>query len=254
MEQPQQEYELGSESKAGSNDMRQEIWEDLIINLLGLKSEYNHLLPTEDENTGDLLTMQDETISPRVNHTPSMEDSFHSNPIASPPPPTQHIVLTVVNDQGTPNKTINGCFTRAASKWGFVITNLVLETLTAACDQLSSPRQPHYALIGLLTSLSALLICIGELIYKSRKEIVSWTRPGRFCYTFPHKAIFSNFAETFGFICAVFQCIFSTVEYNYFKQHENNPIKLNIFPVVFAACLACSITCRKQDIETNHTD
>lgn len=143
---------------------------------------------------------------------------------------------------------------------GFLITNLVLETLAAVCDQLSSPRRPLYALLGLLISLSVLLICISELFYKGRKELAVIFRRSpvrRFCYPFTRQEIVGSFAfaETFGFICAVFQCIFSTVQYIYFKQHENNPIKLNIFPVVFAACLViCSMICSEKDTETEHAD
>ncbi|XP_022774063.1 uncharacterized protein LOC111316341 [Durio zibethinus] len=211
VENPQQ-YLNYQQLERGSQSGSQEIWEDLIISLLGLNSEYNHLLPTEDENKSDLLTMlrpaiQDESISPHVNQPPSIEDSFHSNAIASP---TQQVVLTVLNSESTRNPTTRAAL-QGLPKWGFLITNLVLETLTAVCDQLQSPRRPHYALVGLLLSLSALLICICELLHKGRKELVSWIWAGRFYHPFPHKVIFSSFAETFGFICAVFQCIFSTV-------------------------------------------
>ncbi|KAK2654368.1 hypothetical protein Ddye_014224 [Dipteronia dyeriana] len=59
----------------------------------------------------------------------------------------------------------------------FVITNLVLELSTAILDQVSSSvNKTQFALFGMLISFVAMLICIVELIYEFRTEILIWRR------------------------------------------------------------------------------
>lgn len=110
-----------------SEKSQEDIWEDLIIGLLGLNSEYNHLLPAEDDETQiDLLNMQIPAIdqiesfstSHVINQAPSTsQDSFHSNPIESP---TEHVALTVLSNECTHDRTIKGCFTRVRELPAFI--------------------------------------------------------------------------------------------------------------------------------------
>ncbi|BFG30623.1 hypothetical protein CerSpe_168970 [Prunus speciosa] len=68
--------------------------------------------------------------------------------------------------------------TSESAEWIFLATNLGLEMLSAACDQASSPRRPHYALCGMLLAIAAVLISIWELIYRGKKERVVLRRWG----------------------------------------------------------------------------
>ncbi|XP_008245100.1 PREDICTED: probable transcription factor KAN2 isoform X3 [Prunus mume] len=60
--------------------------------------------------------------------------------------------------------------TSESAEWIFLATILGLEMLSAACDQASSPRRPHYALSGMLLAIAAVLISIWELIYKGKNQ------------------------------------------------------------------------------------
>ncbi|BFG30633.1 hypothetical protein CerSpe_169070 [Prunus speciosa] len=68
--------------------------------------------------------------------------------------------------------------TSESAEWIFLATNLGLEILSAACDQASSPRRPHYALFGMLLAIAAVLISIWELIYRGKKARVVLKRWG----------------------------------------------------------------------------
>ncbi|ONI05550.1 hypothetical protein PRUPE_5G012700 [Prunus persica] len=68
--------------------------------------------------------------------------------------------------------------TSKSTEWIFLATSLGLEILSAACDQASSPRTPHYALFGMLFAIAAVLISIWELIYRGKKERVVLRRWG----------------------------------------------------------------------------
>ncbi|XP_021810206.1 uncharacterized protein KIAA2012-like isoform X3 [Prunus avium] len=58
-----------------------------------------------------------------------------------------------------------------SAEWIFLAINLGLEMLSAAFDQASSPRKPHYALFGMLLAIAAVLISIWELIYKGGSKL-----------------------------------------------------------------------------------
>ncbi|BFG31302.1 hypothetical protein CerSpe_175770 [Prunus speciosa] len=78
--------------------------------------------------------------------------------------------------------------TSESAEWIFLATNLGLEMLSAACDQASSPRRPHFALSGMLLAIAAMLLSIGELIYRGKKERVvfrSWGMLGWFYHPSP---------------------------------------------------------------------
>ncbi|KAK0592014.1 hypothetical protein LWI29_011900 [Acer saccharum] len=57
-----------------------------------------------------------------------------------------------------------------------VITNLVLELVSAVLDQVSSSvNKTQFALFGMLISLVAMLTCILELIYEVRTKKLIWS-------------------------------------------------------------------------------
>ncbi|PRQ59657.1 hypothetical protein RchiOBHm_Chr1g0372601 [Rosa chinensis] len=54
--------------------------------------------------------------------------------------------------------------------WIFLIVSIILELLSAAFDQASSPSKSNYALIGMLFAIVAVISCICELIHKVKRE------------------------------------------------------------------------------------
>ncbi|KAB2605961.1 hypothetical protein D8674_005678 [Pyrus ussuriensis x Pyrus communis] len=111
-------------------------------------------------------------------------------------------------------------------EWILLLANLGLEILSAACDQVSSPRKPRYALIGKLLAIVAILACIWELVHIGGKL---WC----FYYPPPNNMLYGTFPEIFGLVLAIVQCICSAVQYYYLCRHATNPIKLSPVPVVF---------------------
>ncbi|KAJ4713118.1 putative Nodulation receptor kinase [Melia azedarach] len=124
-----------------------------------------------------------------------------------------------------------------------VITNFVLEIPSAVIDQLSSVHKPQYAIVSMLLSFIAMLLCIVELIYKCRKEKLSWkwrsTLPWLY-YPSPSRKPFGSFKDIIGLVCATFQCIFATITFDFIRRHADSPIKVNCWPIVFAFGLLCS--------------
>ncbi|KAJ0038881.1 hypothetical protein Pint_22059 [Pistacia integerrima] len=117
-------------------------------------------------------------------------------------------------------------------EWIFAISNFILELPSVVLDQLSSAHKPQYTLFAMLISFSALFICITELIYKGRKEkiICRW----RGCLPWFYNASqnykpFGTFKDTVGSLCALCQCVFTTVNYA-----QADTIKISVWPVIFA--------------------
>ncbi|KAL5856843.1 hypothetical protein ACOSQ3_004301 [Xanthoceras sorbifolium] len=127
-------------------------------------------------------------------------------------------------------------------EWMFVITNFCLEVVSTVLDQLSSVHKPLYALLGMLFSFGAMLVCIVELVFKGRKEKVTWRWKGNklpwFYYpTQGHgRLAFGTFKDIIGFACALCQCIVTTINYVY----VNKPIKISVWPIIFAFGQLCS--------------
>ncbi|KAJ4713117.1 putative disease resistance protein (TIR-NBS-LRR class) [Melia azedarach] len=119
----------------------------------------------------------------------------------------------------------------------FVITNFVLEIPSAVFDQLSSVYKPHYAIVSMSLSFVAMLLCIIELVYKCQKEKLTWKRrrilPWLY-YPSPSHKPFGTLKDIIGLICAIFQCIFATITFDFVRRHVDSPIKINFWPIVFA--------------------
>ncbi|KAI5327130.1 hypothetical protein L3X38_026526 [Prunus dulcis] len=103
--------------------------------------------------------------------------------------------------------------TSASVEWIFLATYLVLEILSAACDQASSPRRPHFAIFGMLLAIAAVFISIGELIYR---------------------------------VAGISQCICSIVQYVYCLRHADSPLKASLLPAIFLICLIGSRLSNKR--------
>ncbi|XP_020426288.1 uncharacterized protein LOC18768873 isoform X2 [Prunus persica] len=125
------------------------------------------------------------------------------------------------------------------------------KTLSA---KVSSPRNPQYAVFGVMLAISAVLTCIWELIYKGKKERVElrrWRTLWWFYYPRPQRRLFGDVLDIFGLLGAISQCICSTVQYVYFIRHHQNPLKASLLPAIFLICLGAS---RLSCIQTDKTD
>ncbi|KAJ6857931.1 hypothetical protein NC652_040453 [Populus alba x Populus x berolinensis] len=85
----------------------------------------------------------------------------------------------------------------------------------------------------------ASLLATAELIYMSRKEIMSllpcFHRPST-STSAPGEPV-GTIVEYFGLVGAVWQCFYSTVEYVYARQNKDNPIKMCLLPFLFLLCV-----------------
>ncbi|BFG31303.1 hypothetical protein CerSpe_175760 [Prunus speciosa] len=147
--------------------------------------------------------------------------------------------------------------TSESAEWIFLATNLGLEMLSAACDQASSPRRPHFALSGMLLAIAAMLLSIGELIYRGKKERVvfrSWGMLGWFYHPSPRLyKPFGTLPDIFGLVAGISQCICSMVQYVYCLRHADNPFKVSLLPAIFLVCLGSSKLINSR-IDPNTTD
>ena len=116
------------------------------------------------------------------------------------------------------------------------MTNLILEIASAVFDQMG------YALIGMVLAFVAVLLAAVELIHMARKER---KRAGKkllprshldATYTFATRKPVGTIVEYFGLAGAVWQCVYSTVEYMYTRQKKDNPIKMCLLPFIFLLC------------------
>ncbi|KAG6737261.1 hypothetical protein POTOM_058775 [Populus tomentosa] len=120
------------------------------------------------------------------------------------------------------------------SGWILLMTNLILEIASAVFDQMG------YALIGMVLAFVALLLAAVELIHMARKERTK--REGLlppFLLHATRKPV-GTIVEYFGLAGAVWQCVYSTVEYTYTRQKKDNPIKMCLLPFIFLLCVAIS--------------
>ena len=140
----------------------------------------------------------------------------------------------------------------------FVITNLVLELTSALLDQVSSSpvNKSQRALFGMLISFAAMFMCIVELIYEFRTEKLIWRWRGTlpfpwYYYLDQRRKPFGTFKDIVGLVCALCQCVFATVSYCYIRKYANNPIKISIFPIIFAFGILFSQILKNQDTKNS---
>ncbi|KAK3188442.1 hypothetical protein Dsin_028003 [Dipteronia sinensis] len=134
---------------------------------------------------------------------------------------TWHTEISLCNDEEVHGKR-KGWSQKMDFEWIFVITNIVLESMSAIFTQLSSKQKPQYALYGMLLSYLALLTCIIELIYEGfrHQQIPNWRRRAK---------SFATLNNIVALACALGQCVVTTINYSY-----ESPIKLTVSPIILA--------------------
>ncbi|XP_021898806.1 uncharacterized protein LOC110815347 [Carica papaya] len=119
----------------------------------------------------------------------------------------------------------------------FVIANFTLEVISTIFDQLSSADKPHYAIVGITASVTAMLVCILELIHGALK-------PGGF-------KGFSIFPDIVGWVCAVCQCTVTFINCGFIIHgHIDPPIKISVWPITYAFFLLWAMLNTTTDMRT----
>ncbi|CAL2257958.1 unnamed protein product [Prunus armeniaca] len=140
--------------------------------------------------------------------------------------------------------------TSESAEWIFLATSLGLEILSAACDQASSPRRPHFALFGMLLAIAAVFISIGELIYRGKRERVVLRRCGMLWWFYhpppSRHTPFGTLPDIYGLVAGISQCICSIVQYVYCLRHADSPFKASLLPAIFLMCLGGSRLSNKR--------
>ncbi|KAJ4713119.1 Disease resistance protein [Melia azedarach] len=117
-----------------------------------------------------------------------------------------------------------------------VITNFLLEIPSAIFDQLSSVHKPQYAIGSMSLSFLAMLLCIVELVYKCRKERLTWQWRSMLpwlYYPSPNCKPFRSFKDILGLVCVILQGIFTTITFSFLRRHVDSPIKISFWPIMF---------------------
>ncbi|XP_021893794.1 uncharacterized protein LOC110811569 [Carica papaya] len=162
----------------------------------------------------------------------------------------EYITIEVTNVNAERTEVSFFKLSKATLEHLFAIANFVLELLAAVFDQLSSSDKPGCALIGMSISFVAMFICIIELVFKGRRQKVTWRWRGRkswFYYPSSSQMRFGTFTDIVGLTCAGFQFIFAAINYGFLSHHVNNPIKISVWPVIFAFGLLCSEFCKDPE-------
>ncbi|XP_037492620.1 uncharacterized protein LOC105628011 isoform X5 [Jatropha curcas] len=135
------------------------------------------------------------------------------------------------------------------TEWSLLIGSLLLEGVSALLDQLG------YLLVGMVLSFVGLFISTLELVNMARREGLITLERGRstcscFCCrstdTSPPSELFV-IVHIFGLACAVWQCIYSIVQYIYTLHNLDNPIKMSLLPFIFFLCVLISKKIRKME-------
>ncbi|KAJ6291029.1 hypothetical protein OIU76_024192 [Salix suchowensis] len=128
------------------------------------------------------------------------------------------------------------------SGWTLLLINLILEIASAVCDQLG------HALVGMVLAVVAFVLSTAELFQMERMSLLpSFRRPSTRTLA-PGKPV-GTIVEYFGWGAAVWQCVYSTVEYAYARQKKDNPIKMTLLPFIFLLCVAISKLIKTEFID-----
>ncbi|KDO63999.1 hypothetical protein CISIN_1g038928mg [Citrus sinensis] len=114
----------------------------------------------------------------------------------------------------------------------FVITNFIFELPSVVFDQLFLSIN-RFDLV-LFTRVK------GKMLHGS--GALPWLY-----YPSPSDKLFGNFNDIVGLVCALCQCILSAITYGFVRRHADNPIKVSVWPIIFAFGLLCSNLFKKPE-------
>ncbi|CAF1720291.1 unnamed protein product [Brassica oleracea var. botrytis] len=133
-----------------------------------------------------------------------------------------------------------------------VVINLLLEIASAGADQLSSTRKPYFAKVSLLMSVLSLILSTLDFTCKIRAHKArfrfKWPIP---CFYYPSRGynrIFGSSTDAILFFCVVGQLIVSTINCSFTDRRRDGPIKVSVWPLVFAIGMVVSKFMEKPTI------
>ncbi|KAK1584275.1 hypothetical protein Q3G72_031481 [Acer saccharum] len=100
-----------------------------------------------------------------------------------------------------------------------VIITIALECMSAIFTELSSEQNPHYALIGMILSYFAFVMCIIEIIYEVHQQIP--IQRGSLYNNRPQRGkSFATFTNIVALVCALCECAVTTIRYHRISHHK----------------------------------
>lgn len=114
-----------------------------------------------------------------------------------------------------------------------------MEIPSAVMEQMASDDKPGYVLAVMLLSLATLIFCLVELIWKGRKEKITWRWPWFYYPSPPSNRPFGKLTEIIGLACSMAQIIVSVINYSFCLKDHNTPIKISVWPAIFSFGIVC---------------
>ena len=128
----------------------------------------------------------------------------------------------------------------------FAVINFVIEVPTLVLEQLlSSEHQILYAILATSFSVMTMVFSTSEFIYRGRKARVvwRWRKIPWFYYPSPSPSkskLFGSAIDFIGLVGAIFQFTFTVIAFSFYIKNKYNPIKISMWPPVFAFCVMWS--------------
>ncbi|CAG7861012.1 unnamed protein product [Brassica rapa] len=133
-----------------------------------------------------------------------------------------------------------------------VVINLLLEIASAGADQLSSTRKPYFAKVSLLMSVLSLILSTLDFTYKIRAHKArfrfKWPIPWFYYPSRGYNRIFGSSTDAILFFCVAGQLIVSTINCSFTERGRDGPIKISVWPLVFAIGMVVSKFMEKPTI------
>ncbi|RID68679.1 hypothetical protein BRARA_C00824 [Brassica rapa] len=161
--------------------------------------------------------------------------------------------------EDTLNPTISSNKSRCSIDLVFlvVIINLLLEITSAVADQLSSStRKPCFARISLVMSILSLILTIIDFTDKIRVHKVHFRCklpiPWFYYPARDYSTRFGSSTDNILLFCVVGQLIVSTINFSFTERGRDGPIKVSVWPLVFAIGIVVSKFTEKPPISKNN--
>lgn len=138
-----------------------------------------------------------------------------------------------------------------------VIINLLLEITSAVADQLSSStRKPYFARISLVMSILSLILTIIDFTDKIRVHKVHFRCklpiPWFYYPARDYSTRFGSSTDNILLFCVVGQLIVSAINLSFTERGRDGPIKVSVWPLVFAIGIVVSKFTEKPPISKNN--
>ncbi|CAN6864501.1 unnamed protein product [Brassica oleracea] len=219
------------------------------------------------ETDGSISSAVELTLFPETEKPLEITERPEAHLAPEKPEKSAKMVKTVTKDKDNESKMIEKIVRDVSDKlnatiWtktGYstgmaflVVINLLLEIASAGADQLSSTRKPYFAKVSLLMSVLSLILSTLDFTYKIRAHKArfrfKWPIP---CFYYPSRGynrIFGSSTDAILFFCVVGQLIVSTINCSFTDRRRDGPIKVSVWPLVFAIGMVVSKFMEKPTI------